>query len=138
GAAAMAGMAALRSGAGLVTVASERAELPPELMTGRLEDVPALLDGKTVVAIGPGLGRNEALVAKVLERFEGPVVVDADALLGGACFSLPSPIGKPRILTPHPGEMARLTGQPTAEIQKDRVGCARAYATEHGVTLVLK
>ena len=134
GAAAMSGMAALRAGAGLVTVASEHTALPPELMSGRLEDVPALMEGKTVIAIGPGLGNRDALVAQVLDKFQGPVVVDADALgttnTGrNACAT---------VLTPHPGEMSRLTGKPTAEIQKDRVGSAQAYATEHRVILVLK
>ena len=135
GAAAMAGMAALRAGAGLVTVASERANLPPELMSGSLADVPALMAGKTVMAIGPGLGRTpaaESLVRHVLEQFPGPIVVDADALWPSR------PHDGTRVLTPHPGEMARLTGKTTAEIQKDRLGCAQAYATENGVTLVLK
>src|SRR5439155_6128713 len=84
GAAAMAGMAALRAGAGLVTVASSAPPTAPELMTGRLEDVPALLEGKAVVAIGPGLGRTpetDALVVRTLEQFQGPVVMDADALV---------------------------------------------------------
>jgi len=137
GAAAMTGLAALRAGAGLVTVASSAPPPAQELMTGRLEDVSALLAGKTVVAIGPGLGRTpetEALVTRTLEQFEGPVVVDADALSS----RITGRVSGATILTPHPGEMSRLTGQSTAEIQKDRVACARSFATSHQVTLILK
>jgi NAD(P)H-hydrate epimerase len=62
------------------------------------------------------------------------MVLDADALLGNVCGAP----GRVRILTPHPGEMARLTGKTTAEVQDDRVGTARAFAMERSVTLVLK
>jgi hydroxyethylthiazole kinase-like uncharacterized protein yjeF len=154
GAAAMAGLAALRAGAGLVTVASaesaiaEIASHAPELMTEPLRETESgsialnanfekLLHGKSVVAIGPGLGRAPHIAAMVhglSEAFEGPMILDADALLGHTSGH-PSRI---RILTPHPGEMARLTGKTAAEVQADRIAAARAYATEHRVTLVLK
>jgi NAD(P)H-hydrate epimerase len=143
GAAAMAGLGALRAGAGLVTVASAASAIPviaahaPELMTAPIDDLDHLVEGKTVIAMGPGLGRGpdiEALVTRTLGQFPHPMVLDADALVGRA-FSLP---GRVRILTPHPGEMARLTGKTTAEIQNDRVGAARAFAMERRVTLVLK
>ena len=62
------------------------------------------------------------------------MVLDADALVG----KVTADASRIRILTPHPGEMARLTGKPTAEVQADRIGAARAYAAEHGVILVLK
>jgi NAD(P)H-hydrate epimerase len=139
GAAAMTGMAALRAGAGLVTVASEAAALPeiashaPELMTEELPADPTpLLEHKTVIAIGPGLGHKPDLVSSLAATTALPMVIDADALtvLNGG--------GRIRVLTPHPGEMARLTGKSTAEVQSDRIGVARAFATEHGVTLVLK
>jgi ADP-dependent NAD(P)H-hydrate dehydratase / NAD(P)H-hydrate epimerase len=65
--------------------------------------------------------------------FAQPMVLDADALVG----RIASPAGV-RVLTPHPGEMGRLTEQSTAEVQKDRVAVARKYATFHGVTVVLK
>jgi NAD(P)H-hydrate epimerase len=68
------------------------------------------------------------------ETFQGPIVLDADALVGHM-NSLPAGV---RILTPHPGEMARLTGKTVAEVQADRIGAARAYAMECGVILVLK
>jgi NAD(P)H-hydrate epimerase len=165
GAAAMAGLAALRAGAGLVTVASaesiieEIAAHAPELMTEPLPetesgsialnaDLEALARGKSVVAVGPGLGRAPHIAAMVhglAGSFEGPMILDADALVGGVTgkagknpLAGESACPTVRILTPHPGEMARLTGKTTAEIQADRIGVARTYAMEHGVTLVLK
>jgi len=151
GAAAMAGLAALRAGAGLVTVASAESAIPeiaghaPELMTEPLRETEsgaialnanlgAVLEGKTVIGMGPGLGRHPqipALVSSIAENSAMPMVLDADAL---------GPVsgGGTRVLTPHPGEMARLTGKSTAEVQADRLGVARDYATAHGVTLVLK
>ncbi|HYW45129.1 MAG TPA: NAD(P)H-hydrate dehydratase [Bryobacteraceae bacterium] len=143
GAAAMSGIGALRAGAGLVTVASRARQIQqiaPELMTEDLEETPLekLAEGKTVVAIGPGLGHT-AETAELVRRalkLELPVVLDADALSSEA-FP-PGPAGHTRILTPHPGEMSRLTGAATSEIQKDRIGAARGFATGRGVTLVLK
>jgi NAD(P)H-hydrate epimerase len=158
GAATMCGIAALRAGSGLVTVASAAsaistiASYAPELMTELLPEtaagavafdwdrVEAAAQGKSVVAIGPGLGRDaetRKLVERVANNFEQPLVIDADALnaLAGTDFH---GRGRVRVLTPHPGEMARLTGKTTAEVQKDRVGCARAFAMARGVTLVLK
>ena len=140
----MTGLGALRAGAGLVTVASSSAAIPqiaghaPELMTTALDGttLDELAEGKTVLAIGPGLGQTpevEALVKHAVQTFSQPMVLDADALQ-----SMPRGSGAVRVLTPHPGDMSRLTGKPTAEIQKDRVGAARSFATERGVTLVLK
>ena len=137
GAAAMAGIAALRAGAGLVTVASDERALPqiagyaPELMTSVITD--EVLAGKTVIAIGPGLGSQADLVRRVA-ALDVPLVADADALIG----DLKRPGTHPTVMTPHPGEMARLTGKSTAEVQQDRIAVARAYAMEQGVTLVLK
>jgi NAD(P)H-hydrate epimerase len=96
-----------------------------------------LAEGKTVIAMGPGLGRHPdiaMLVAGALESFPQPMVLDADALVD----QIAGAAGRVRVLTPHPGEMARLTGKTTAEVQQDRVGTARAFATERSVTLVLK
>jgi NAD(P)H-hydrate epimerase len=156
GAAAMSGLAALRAGAGLVTVASS-AVIPaaPELMTESLDaGLDAQAEGKTVIAMGPGLGRDpqvNVLVARAIKDLRQPLVLDADALaglsgstvLGGAGDSpaIPAASRRPRpgiILTPHPGEMSRLTGQSIAEIQQDRVAAARSFAIGHAVTLVLK
>jgi hydroxyethylthiazole kinase-like uncharacterized protein yjeF len=153
GAPAMAGLGALRAGAGLVTVASVHSAIPiiaahtAELMTEPLEETAAggisrdaelnrVAEGKTVIAMGPGLGREPdiaALVSTVTEQFARPMVIDADALVPGIRGN-----GKLRVLTPHPGEMARLTGKTIAEVQNDRVGVARAFAMERGVVLVLK
>jgi NAD(P)H-hydrate epimerase len=159
GAAAMAGMAALRAGAGLVTVATVESAVPvvaahaPELMTEPLAEtagggislaaltsgrLSALLAGKAVVAIGPGLGTNPEtveLVRRLVAECTLPMVVDADGLnaLAGTEFR-----GRSLTLTPHPGEMSRLAGTATAEIQADRVGVARRFATSRGATLVLK
>jgi NAD(P)H-hydrate epimerase len=156
GAAALAGMAALRAGAGLVTVASAATALPTiaahaaELMTEPLEETATgaigarawerlrvLAADKTVVAMGPGLGREAetaGVVARASAEFPQPMVCDADALVEG--FSGAS--GRLRVLTPHPGEMARLVGREPGEVQADRIGCARGYAIERGVCLVLK
>ena len=146
GAPAMSGFAALRSGAGLVTVAVPESALPnvaavrPELMTVRLEnDLSETLAKKTVVALGPGLGTEDAavqLVKTLYEHENTPFVVDADALnaLAGA---LPK-TDKIRVLTPHPGEMGRLTGKSVKEVQADRLGAAESLAKESGATTVLK
>ena len=149
GAAAMAGIGALRAGAGLVTVASTEAALgsiaahAPEIMTELLAfDEPArarILERKNVVAIGPGLGQDPQTVQFVrgmVEQTPLPMVVDADGL--NALAGHPTRYRWPRIFTPHPGEMSRLNGRTIAEIQTDRIGTARAFATERDVYLVLK
>lgn len=132
GAAAMSGLAALRMGAGLVSVTSHAAiQIAPELMTETLEDFS--LERKTVLAIGPGLGPNRDLVRSVLAKASVPTVIDADGLnaIAGSEFH---GRGIETILTPHPGEMARLLGRPVG----DRVQDARAFAQERDVCLVLK
>jgi len=160
GAAAMAGIAALRAGAGLVTVASAASAITaissyaPEIMTEplaetdagsiamRATDDPALAAitaKKDVIAIGPGMGNHPDTVhfiRRFVQESPAPMVVDADALnaLAGQRLKFQAP----RIFTPHPGEMSRLTGTTVAEIQKDRVTHARAFAADHGVCLVLK
>jgi ADP-dependent NAD(P)H-hydrate dehydratase / NAD(P)H-hydrate epimerase len=133
GAVAMSGLAALRAGAGLVTVASSAtASFAPELMAESLDGFTC--ERKSVVAIGPGLGLNQPLVERVLRDAEGPVVIDADGLnsLAGTAFQ---GRGISTILTPHPGEMARLLGVDRID---DRLATARAFAQQHNVCLVLK
>jgi ADP-dependent NAD(P)H-hydrate dehydratase / NAD(P)H-hydrate epimerase len=159
GAAALAGMAALRSGVGLCTVATPEDALSdvlchaPELMGIGLDDdkplgplhLEALLEaaeGKDALVLGPGIARGKKthqLIAHLLERFPGPVVLDADALnaLSGRLEVLRAAQG-PLVLTPHPGEMARLSGLSVAEIQSNRVAVARDFARAHKVVLVLK
>jgi hydroxyethylthiazole kinase-like uncharacterized protein yjeF len=169
GAPAMASLAAMRTGAGLVTAAVTPAVQPlvaaiaPELMTGILatdaageisadnladEKLKKLLKGITVLAIGPGLGMEPGaseLVTGLLTASRLPAVADADALNAIAAKREKDPdmlrrLAESRILvlTPHPGEMSRLTGLPTAEIQADRLNIAREFATRNQVTLVLK
>jgi ADP-dependent NAD(P)H-hydrate dehydratase / NAD(P)H-hydrate epimerase len=163
GAAAMAGMAALRSGAGLVTVATARSTLPmvagfaPELMTEALAETDAgtisarafeqgrldgLVQDKQVIAIGPGLGLHldtAELVRTAVERYRGPIVLDADGLnsFAGVTERLDG-FQRSVIVTPHPGEMARLAGSSTAAVQSDRLDVARKFARDHRVTVVLK
>jgi ADP-dependent NAD(P)H-hydrate dehydratase / NAD(P)H-hydrate epimerase len=132
GSVAMSGLAALRIGAGLVTVAcADSSHLVPELMTQSLDAVS--LERMTVLAIGPGLGLNRELVSKLVGEATVPTVIDADGLnsIAGTDFR---GRGVETVLTPHPGEMARLLG---AKVE-DRVADARKFATERNVCLVLK
>lgn len=130
GAAAMTGIAALRAGAGLVTVTAPVSSLYPELMTCELSP-PLPLDGKSVVAVGPGLGDQTALVRALYAECPLPMVIDADAITSLAGWD--SPLAPaPRILTPHPGEFRRLAPL------EDRLGSARAFAARSGATVVLK
>jgi NAD(P)H-hydrate epimerase len=162
GAPAMAALAALRAGAGLVTAAVPEPALAvvsamtPELMTWALtatsegcaaaenllpERVAALMAGKTVLAIGPGLGQSEETAEFVLGLLKAttiPAVIDADAL--NILAAQPEMLAKGRtlVLTPHPGEMARLAGTTVAAVQANRLETARGFARRTGVTLVLK
>jgi len=163
GAAAMAGMSALRAGAGLSTVATARSVLStvaafhPELMTEPLEETDAgtislraleygrmdsLVKGKTVLAIGPGISRNPEtsdFVRNVVAKYQTPVVLDADGLnaFEGQTEKL-NGMDRVLVITPHPGEMARLLGISVAQVQADRLGVARKFASEHQLTIVLK
>jgi len=135
GAAAMAGLAALRAGAGLVTVGcSDSSKLAPELMSEPFDNFS--LDHKTVVAVGPGLGIQRDLVSKLLKDAKVPTVIDADALnsIAGTDFR---GRGLQTILTPHPGEMARLLGADRVS-ESERLRVARTFAQERNVCLVLK
>ena len=169
GAPAMASLAALRTGAGLVTAAVTPpvqplvAAIAPELMTKFLHvtrageishenilpgPLKSLLKGISVLAIGPGLGTEAdapqlAIGLLMLSRL--PAVADADALNAIAAQREENPellqkLAADRILviTPHPGEMSRLTGRSVAEIQANRLEIAREFATKNQVTLVLK
>jgi NAD(P)H-hydrate epimerase len=102
----------------------------------------SLTEGKRAIAIGPGLGRHletQELVRTCVERYRGPLILDADALnaFQGSTERLTG-YGRSVILTPHPGEMARLLGTTAEEVQKDRLGLARSFASEHHVIVVLK
>jgi NAD(P)H-hydrate epimerase len=166
GAAAMAARAALRAGAGLVTVATARSAVPivatlgmefmaealPETGDGAISlralegpRLDKLVAGKAVLAVGPGLGAHPEtaeLVRAVVNKYSLPLVLDADGLnaFAGRMESFRQdlrPAGK-TVFTPHPGEMARLTGKTIAEIQAQRQAVAREFSKEFGVTLVLK
>ncbi len=171
GAPSMSSLAALRTGAGLVTAAvPERivntvASVTPELMMIGLQEsdsgaaslanlaetrLTKLTKGISVLAIGPGLsteGDASEFARGMVEKTTVPVVIDADALnafsgkaefLRAASGLATGKVTRAVVLTPHPGEMARLAGLTIKEVQADRVGLARRFAVEHGVTLVLK
>ena len=146
GAAVLAGNAAARTGAGLVTVATRTehaGNIPlyrPELMTAAVtaaQDLDTVLSRASVVAIGPGLGQSDwaiALFAKVLQT-RLPLVVDADAL------NLLAQEHQRRdnwVLTPHPGEAARLLGMTTGDVQDDRFAAAASLRDRFGGVAVLK
>jgi ADP-dependent NAD(P)H-hydrate dehydratase / NAD(P)H-hydrate epimerase len=135
GAAAMAGLAALRAGAGLVTVAcSDSSRLAPELMSASLDNFS--LERITVMAVGPGLGERRDIVPKLMKDTGVPMVIDADGLnaIAGTDFH---GRGVETVLTPHPGEMARLLGIERVS-ESDRLKVARTFAQERNVCLVLK
>ena len=160
GAAVLCAQGAIRAGAGLVTVAAPTSCQPTiaahaaEYMTEGLDETAdgtvhfsaaeAVLgiDADVIVA-GPGLGRGEAVttfVRELLDKSEGPLVLDADAL--NAFADEPALLvgreGRDLIITPHPGEMARLVGCTVEDLQADRIGIATDFAKRHRLYLVLK
>lgn len=159
GAGALTAKAALRTGAGLVTVASRPEALQPILQhtpevmgvelvndgplgLGDFNSILEAADGKQALVIGPGIARGPEtgrLLCALLEELTIPCVLDADALtaLEGQSALLDKAKGE-LLLTPHPGEMARLVGRPTTEINADRVGVARQFSQAHSVVLLLK
>ena len=136
GAAAMSGLAALKAGAGLVTVAcTDDSKLALELMWQPLDAIS--LDKMTVLAIGPGLGMNRDLVERLVGEANMTTVIDADALnsIAGTNFR---GRGVQTVLTPHPGEMGRLMGIEGSVKEADRLASARGFATGHDCCVVLK
>ncbi|HEX9365795.1 MAG TPA: NAD(P)H-hydrate dehydratase [Vicinamibacterales bacterium] len=160
GAAHLAALGALRSGAGLVTIATPRscvatlAAMMPEYMTEGLEETAAgtidfsavdrVLDLKAdIIALGPGLGQDPstaAFVQAIVERAGAPLVLDADALnaFSGDPERLTGRDGVDVIITPHPGEMARLLNISIEQVQADRLEHAREFAAARRVHVVLK
>ncbi len=159
GAAHLAATGALRSGAGLVTVATPGscldivASLAPEYMTEPLDEaingldpdgVDRLLElARDVVAVGPGLGQADAtreFIRQLVDKATMPLVIDADGL--NAFADDPDRLvgreGRDVIITPHPGEMARLVRMTTEEVQASRIEIARNFAVGHRVYVVLK
>lgn len=148
GAAILAARGALRGGAGLVRAALPAAlrapftvAVPAATTLRRANGATALLQGATAVAIGPGLGATAAtrrLVLGLLRAATVPMVLDADALNVLSPLRAPLPGGAAKVLTPHPGEAARLLGCATADVQRDRKAAVQALAARSGATAVLK
>ena len=143
GAGRLCAMAALRAGAGLVTLAAAgEVTADDSVMTRSLEtDLGELLDGKAAVAIGPGLSQSDLAAGWVGEVIAAgaPAVLDADAL--NLCAGIVPALAKaagPLVLTPHPGEAARLLGTTVPEIEADRLAAARALAQRSHAVVVLK
>ncbi len=165
GAAHLAAVGALRSGAGLVTIATPAncqavlATMGPEYMTEALDEVaegpgegvgidPACVDrvldmARDVIALGPGLGQagaTQQFIRSLVDRATMPLVIDADGL--NAFSENPDRLagreGRDVIITPHPGEMARLVGMSADEVQASRLEIARNFAVAHRVYVVLK
>lgn len=160
GAPILAAAAALRSGAGLVELAvpwsvylPAAARLPAALvrpltetpdgaLDAAAEEMRAVLEPATAAAVGPGMGKTEGALRTLRLLIDGakiPVVFDADAL--NLLAAKPLDLKKLRrdaVLTPHPGEMARLCGRERDNVQADRLGTAAGFARDHGVIVVLK
>lgn len=161
GAAAMTTMSAMRAGAGLVTLGIPKSLNPvletqvleamthplPETIDGMLDEssfdaIMKLLNRKKCLAIGPGIGTAEEtknLVRRIICECRVPIVIDADGLncLAGHTKILKT-LKAPVILTPHPGEMARLIDKTPGHVQKDRISCARDFARNFNAHVVLK
>jgi hydroxyethylthiazole kinase-like uncharacterized protein yjeF len=161
GAAALTAGSAMRCGAGLVTLSiaeslhSIAEALVLEVMTAPLtesrcgvlgdaavDDIKKLMAGKACLAIGPGIGQapeTRRFIQKIITQIEIPMVIDADGLnnLTGKTQLLKN-LKAPAVLTPHPGEMARLIDATPAEVQQNRLKCARDFATNFRVHVVLK
>lgn len=161
GAAALCSDAAVKAGAGIVSLYTPLSsqnvlatKLTEVMVHGLLERMPGILGGgaagdvvkhanaSDVLALGPGLGTSESTqqaVRDILQKVESPVVIDADALtaLVGNTEILKT-MQAAKVLTPHPGEMARLTGKEISEINGDRINIAVEYAKEWNAVVVLK
>jgi NAD(P)H-hydrate epimerase len=147
GAVRLAGCAALRSGAGWVSVATRAAHTDvlttdrPEMMVHGVEDAPALaplLARADAIAVGPGMGQGawaQSMFERVLHA-HSTIVVDADAL--NLLAKSPRSLGRRAVLTPHPGEAARLLGCETRQVEADRLGAARSLARRFEAVVVLK
>lgn len=161
GAAALASDAAVKAGAGLVSLYTPLSsrdvlaiKLTEVMVHGLLERMPGILGGGAasdvassaeaadVLAIGPGLGTSESTqeaVRTILQKITTPVVIDADALTALAGHTeILAAMQAQKVLTPHPGEMARLTGLEIAEIEADRINIAKKYAEQWQAIIVLK
>ena len=162
GAAALTSAGALRVGAGLVTLGAPKSLNPilevkltevmtlplPETTEGSLaleaksHIIEAVERNRSVLAIGPGLSQNTetvALVHNLIRESDAPIVIDADGINAlSKSNRILSSLSPQTVLTPHPGEMARLIGETVEALERDRIGIAQRFAETHNVTLVLK
>lgn len=161
GAAALCAQAALRAGAGLVTIGAPRSIVPilaakttcpttrafsetdaKSFAAEAAAEVLEALPDFTALALGPGIGRHPStcqFVQELIPGLQAPAVIDADGLNNlSADVSVLQQRAAPLVLTPHPGEMARLTGLTTRDVQKDRTAIAERFAGEHSVVVALK
>ncbi len=159
GAPALTGLAALKIGSGLVRVAVPEnvqgtvAGYSPEIITVGLKGMESLLkvedlniieklmEQSSVIALGPGLGvsdRTTKVVSKILQEFQSPVVLDADGINSLRDLDLLSERRGSLVMTPHPGEMARLLDKDIEEIQSRRIDFSREFASKYNVYLILK
>jgi NAD(P)H-hydrate epimerase len=164
GAAILAARAAVRAGAGLVTAAvpepllatvelgsveSMTLALPAgpggQIAAAAVDRLLAAAEGKQAMALGPGLGQEEETaeaIRRLVREIEIPLVIDADGInaFAGRAGEIAGryPAGRETVLTPHPGEMGRLLGISTAEVQADRVAAVRRAAKETAAVVVLK
>lgn len=161
GAAAMASEASLRVGAGLVTLAIPKSLNPimeiklTEVMTEPLPEtqkqtlslraynqIIKLCENKKAVIIGPGVGtfkETQSLLVKLIKTLEIPIIIDADGITALSTQPKIFPLSnRSVILTPHPGEMARLINSTPKDVQEDRIGISRSFAQANQVYLVLK
>ncbi len=161
GAAIMAGKSALKIGAGLVTIGTPESCLPiiarsmMELMTEplpetekktlskeALEKVLTLLENKDAILIGPGITTHPStsnLIFKLLEKIDKPMIIDADGLnIIASNPDILKNLKNNTVLTPHPGEFARLLKKPTKEILKNKIEYTREFAIKYNIYLVLK
>ena len=153
GAPQLAARGAMRAGAGLATLATWPLAATAveshvlEVMTARIDaarvhaSLDAILAGKQAVVVGPGFGLDEgarSAVEHILASWRGPLVVDADALTMFAGRPEAFVVASAAILTPHPGELARLLGNTAAEVEADRFGAARALVAATGAVVLLK
>jgi hydroxyethylthiazole kinase-like uncharacterized protein yjeF len=165
GAAVLSAHAAIRTGAGLVTIGLPKSInnaiiniKPPEVMTlplaetkdggisiGAYKNIKDFLKKIDILVIGPGLGQNkstQSLIRRLINKLDRPVVIDADGINALAGYLKVLRLRSWRhgaiVLTPHPGEMARLLGTTVKKIQKNRLKTARRFAKDYKLTLVLK
>lgn len=161
GAAAMTSLSSLRAGAGLVSLAipsslnQTLAQKLTEVMTFPLPEGPKgfigsqaegviseFISDKDVVAIGPGISTNketQELIRRLVKRISLPMVIDADGINAFVGYTdILKDISVPLVITPHPGEMARLLGVNPSDVQADRIGISRRFSAEYHLYLVLK